>query len=419
MYVRLLTSLLACSALIACDPGDDEGATVFGADGGGGGGGSKADGSDGGRTGDAGADDAGGGGGGSGEPDAAPEPVGLPVLGAGSHSIENVQVTVIGTAADGLRIPRDLEFNPYAEGELWVVNRADDSTSIFFDTGSPDQTSVHLIDPYALHFMEEVSSIAFGAEDRFATCQESRNTYNNQAMPNDFMGPALWSSDLDVYAHSNPQAVRAQGFDLGSHLDMLHESPLCMGIAWEVDNAYWIFEGMTGSIMRADFREDHGPGWDDHSDGVMWRYAIGEVSRVANIPSHLVYDHDSRLLYIADTGNHRVGVLDTNVGDTMRRLPIIEPGTTLMEVTDSAEVTTLYAEGLQAPSGLALHDGLLYVGDNATGRIHAITLQGELVDYLDTGLPNGALMGLELDEAGNIYLTDAVENRVLRIAPKN
>ena len=149
-----------------------------------------------------------------------------------------------GDSSDGLNVPRDLAFNPEVEGELWVVNRTDDSTSIFFDAGSSEQTSTHIIDPYALHFMDQVSSIEFGAPGTFGTCQESRNTYNSPGMGDDFMGPTLWPSDLDIYGESNPEAVEylsrlfGTHVDLGSHLDMLHQTPLCVGIAWQGENVY-------------------------------------------------------------------------------------------------------------------------------------------------------------------------------------
>ena len=75
--------------------------------------------------------------------------------------------------------------------------------------------------------------------------------------------------------------------DLGSHYDMLHESPLCMGIAWEKDNVYWVFDGHNQSIARYDFQEDHGMGFDDHSDGIIGKYVTGEIQREPDIPSHL------------------------------------------------------------------------------------------------------------------------------------
>ena len=61
---------------------------------------------------------------------------GIAALGAGSHDIGSVTVTEIGTDDDGLNIPRDLEFNPDVEGELWVVNQADDSVTIFDNAGN-------------------------------------------------------------------------------------------------------------------------------------------------------------------------------------------------------------------------------------------------------------------------------------------
>ncbi|MCB9541557.1 MAG: hypothetical protein H6703_03810 [Myxococcales bacterium] len=173
------------------------------------------------------------------------DPTGGPVLGNGRHTADAVVIDVIATAADGLDVPRDLDFNPWAAApELWIVNRADDSTTTIFDPGTPDQMAIHLIDPYALHFMEEVSSIDFGQEGTFGTCQESRNTYNGQGQPNDFMGPTLWPSDMNVYARSNPEAVAFLGFD--PRLAPRHAAPVAAvhgDRVAERDNVYWVFEG--------------------------------------------------------------------------------------------------------------------------------------------------------------------------------
>jgi sugar lactone lactonase YvrE len=346
-----------------------------------------------------------------------PCPTGIPVLGCGAESADAVTIDVVGDRGDGLDVPRDLAFTPDHPGELWTVNRGDDSVVIFFDAGTEDQHSQHIVDPYAEHFMEEVSSIAFGAEDRFATCQESRNTYDHVAPADDFMGPALWSSDLDVFGHSNPEAIEDVGFDLGSHLDMLHESPNCMGIAWEEDNVYWVFDGHHDAIVRYDFQEDHGAGYDDHSDGIIGRYVEGEVDRRADIPSHLVFDHDTDLLYIADTGNRRIAALDTRSGERGEDLPVQEPGTDHYQVED-AHLETLIDEeegDLRRPSGLALWDGVLYVTDYDSGVITAFTRDGEMIDRLPTGREE-ALMGIEVDGEGNLWVVDADRDEVLHIA---
>lgn len=344
---------------------------------------------------------------------------GVAVLGYNAHTRDAVTLTELSSG--GMNVPRDLAFNPQGSMELWVVNRRDDSTVTFFGVGSTSMRGEFRIDPYALHFMEEVSSIAFGAPGRFATCQESRNTYNNTSPPNDFMGPSLWPSDMNIYAQTNEEAVREQGFDLGSHVDMLHESPLCMGIAWERDNIYWTFDGMTGSISRCDFRADHGPGYDDHSDGVIRRYGNDDVARVPGVPSHLIFDHATGLLYIADTGNARIAVLDTTRGSPGASLPVVEDGTTLTQMTGVSFTTLVDSAGgeLQQPSGIALSGSLIFVSDHQTSRISAFDkTSGARVDYLDTSFPSGTLMGIELDAEQNIYFADAADDRLYRISPK-
>jgi hypothetical protein len=358
-------------------------------------------------------------------PEQEPEKTGIPALGNGSHSMDDVELTEIATQSDGLNGPRDLGFNPeFGETELWVVSQRDDSTLTIFDPGTEEQEFLKLIDPFALHFMEEVSSIAFAPGMKFGTCQESNNTYNGQAAANNFMGPSLWSADFDIYARTNPAAVDFLGFDLGSHLDMLHESPFCMGMAWSHDNVYWTFDGLTNSISRYDFAEDHGAGFDDHSDGIVDRHIEVEVSRVPGVMSGMVMDHDEQQLYVADTGNSRILKVDPNTGAPSFPIFALEPGVTLQ-----AFVGTHFEElggealadlvGMDKPSGLALRDGLLYVADNGTSVIHAFdTATGKEVDYLETGLPTGSLMGMRVDTEGNIWVTDFVGNRVLKIAAK-
>jgi hypothetical protein len=360
------------------------------------------------------------------------EEIGLPVLGSGSEQIEKVKLVKVGTAQHGLNTPRDLAFNPDVPGELWVVNRTDDSVTILSGIGSGDQTHEHIVDPFAMHFMDEVSSIAFGAAMHeptsalnFGTCQESTNTYNGRGSADYFMGPSLWSSDPDIFGESNQEAVAyltdlfGVYSDLGSHLDMLHESPLCMGIAHDYDNVYWVFDGYNESIYRYDFQEDHGPGWDDHSDGTMDRYAEGEVSYEPDVPSHMILDRDSRLLYIADTGNNRIAVLDTESGEDGGSLATMEPGTTHIQMDDASIWT--FADGvdfgMEAPSGIDLIDGVLFVTDNTTSEILAFNLDGGLIDRLDTELETGSLMGIYAKSIEEIWIASAKENRVYRIEP--
>jgi len=368
------------------------------------------------------------------EKEPVPVPDGLAALGYDSQDLESVTLTIVGDETDGLNVPRDLAFNPDESGELWVVNRTDDSVSIFWDAGTADQSSEHIVDPFAMHFMDNVSSIAFGAplhaptlSSNFATCQESTNTYNGYGDPNYFMGPTLWSSDPEIFGESNRDAVEfmtdlyGSYTDLGSHLDMLHESPLCMGIAHDYDNVYWAYDGYNKSLYRYDFQEDHGPGFDDHGDGIMARYAEGDIGYEADVPSHLILDQEARLLYVADTANNRIAILDTESGEAGADLLRAErPHTTHYEV-DGEELWTFIdgAEaGLQAPSGIELVDGVLLVTDNQTSEIVAFDMDGEVVDRLNTGLPSGSLMGIFARSIDDLWFVDAVGNRVYNLTPK-
>ena len=349
---------------------------------------------------------------------------GVGALGHESHDLSAVNMSTVGSRSDGLDVPRDLAFNPGFEGELWVVSRDDDSATIFQDAGTANQSHRHVIDPFAMHFMEEVSSIAFGVPImpetdfyNFGTCHESRNTYNDQGDPNDYMGPSLWSSDPAIFGGSNPDAIDYLGHDLGSHIDMQHETPLCMGMAWENENVYWVFDGSTGAIDRIDFGDDHGMGWDDHSDGIIAQYAKGELRREADVPSHLEFDPATGFLYIADTGNGAIKVLDTTSGTRGSNLPKMDAGTQHYNMDDVLIWT--FAEGadhgIEAPSGIALVDGHVLVTDHNTGIISAFDMDGVLVDWLDTGLGAGALMGIIANSLDDIWIVDAKADRVIRL----
>lgn len=319
---------------------------------------------------------------------------------------------VIGTAEDGLNAVRDLEFNPAAPDQLWTFNMLSHGVVIYFAPGTAQQTSEERIDAYGQHFMAYVSSAAFGDLDTFATCQESRNEWNvGPQDPDDFMGPALWPADLEIFAKVG-QEFPPNGQE-GSHLDMLHQSPLCMGIAHEAGNAFWAFDGMHGNIVRYDFQADHGPGGSDHTDGIITRYTDVTVTRVGNIPGHMELDHATGMLYIADTGGGRLLRLDTATGTNTGTLPGDWDGAEYTGV-EGADVQVL-AEGLDEPSGLALHDGRILVSEHGTGDIIAFDLDGKEIDRMTT--PAKRIMGITIGPAGDLWYADAGANEIVRVDP--
>jgi DNA-binding beta-propeller fold protein YncE len=192
-----------------------------------------------------------------------------------------------------------------------------------------------------------------------------------------------------------------------------------MGIAWETENVYWVYDGLNATIARYDFGEDHGVGYDDHSDGIIGKVTDLTLSRLEDVPSHMEVDQASGMLYAVDTGANRVLILDTQTGEKGRRLSTTEPGTDHHEL-DNVEYSVFIdgstVDGMSAPSGLDLIDGHLLVTDFETGRILAFDMTGELVDWVDSGRAGG-IMGIEARSLDDIWFVDAAADELVRLQP--
>jgi hypothetical protein len=333
-----------------------------------------------------------------------PDPIA--VLGGGEHSMDAVTHSPISNGSEQLNRPTDLAFNPAAPNELWIVNQTGESVTIIFNPGETNQTSVNK--KASQHFMARPAALAFGNNGHFATIHE-QDGFTQPDTPFDFMGPTLWQA--------NSQVFQGQHQD---HVDMLHNSPNGMGIAWEEGNTYWIFDGMHSSLTRYAFNGPHMPGGTDHSNGDVRRFVTGEVQRVANVPSHMWFDQTSRKLYVNDTGNHRVAVLDTNTGNPGGAFSPNYDNTTQTTYTGGVLSTFIDTSqyGNHWPSGMARFGDHLYVSDVGNGTIYGYTMDGELADWLPTGLPDGSLLGITFDASGNLYYVDAAANQIFRVSPK-
>ena len=327
--------------------------------------------------------------------------------------------TIIGDASDLVSNAVDLDFHPTRKDELWVLNTGTTNSGgtsvIFFDAGMPSQTSQFVVDGNAWHFLASGSSMAFGENGNWGTAQGRLDANHNGST---FTGPTLWSSDLSIYGVlGNPPTSQMNG----SHLDMVHQSPWGMGIAHEVDNVYWVFDGYNGNVVRYDFVQDHGPGQDDHSDALVRRYSEVQVSREGSLPSHMVLDKSSGWLYLCDVGNDRILRMDINTGTVKGSLPSAngEP------ITEHSEMENVvweeYITGLDNPVGIDVaHDRLIFT-EYGTGTIH-------LYDISDAANPTqvGVLQpgsdyvtritGIKIGPKGNIWFTDRVKRHVVQIS---
>ena len=351
--------------------------------------------------------------GGSDGTDGSTEASGLAVLGGGTHSADDVIIDEVASSKDDLDVPRDVAFHPDYPGQLWILNRGGPSVTIVDAVGTEDRDAWLAQggnQDCGEHFMAEPSALAFGDNGFLATSHETADvTPCTGNAPETFMGPTLWISDPEVF-----------NADWASHYDMLHDSPNAVGIAWQSDNLYWVYDGYNQALTSYDFGYDHGPGGEDHSDGVVRRYVDGKMGYLPDVVSHLVFDPDTSFLYAADAKKGRISVLDTLSGEEGSRIQPNWDDDDQREMDDADLWTLIDGEefGLDNPAGLELFDGLLYVVDNASGRIAAFDLDGNVVDWLDTGIDGGALMGLTFDAEGQIYVADAVDDRVLRISPR-
>ena len=319
------------------------------------------------------------------------------------------------TSSDQLDGPMDLDFHPYRANELWVISEEDvpggGTTVTASDAGMPTQTSVFKADGNNWHFMSLPTGIAFGTNGNWAN---SPGVFDANHNGSEFTGPALWSSDMSIYAVNHGPGTN------GSHLDMLHESPHSMGIAHHKDNAYWIFDGWNTDIVLYDFKQDHGPGMSYHGDAHIYRYEDINVARDATdpmIPSHMVEDKATGWLYIVDVGNDRVFRMNTNTGTLGQTLTGLETVEVYRQV-DNAVTEAVIDTGLVEPCGVDIVGDRMIVSDYSNGDIRFYDITNAPAAYLGK-ISTGAagITGVKVGPAGNIWYSNRLTNEVRKIEP--
>lgn len=340
---------------------------------------------------------------------------------------------VQATAAQQLAMPRTLAFHP-TTGELWVGNNDTDSlTMLRADNAS--QVVAHVTDRAHYHYMDRMSSLAFDPEGGFTTCQESENNYDGHKRPNRFMGPTMYDPEAGLGTQMIDQKGDPCTFDSNrtcffTHTDMLHASPLCMGLAYDPEtrtpyrNVYWEFDGLNSTLIRYDFEKPHGPGSLDHSLANVRRYPDVVLTRRAGVPGHMQVDPETRVLYVADTGANRIVAVDADSGrfekharaDLGGDYRLWSSNASTFEYTEyrcarQAVLTT----DVVSPSGLVLDGNVLYVGEYDSGRILALNKgTGALITTFDTGAKG--LMGLAIQPGtGKLWAVNGLTDQVMSI----
>jgi outer membrane protein assembly factor BamB len=323
------------------------------------------------------------------------------------------EFVLIADASARIKEPQDIDFNPTRPNELWIINKetamTGGSTVMLTEVGTPNQKFDYRKDGNAWHFMSLPSAIAFGENGNWAT---TANVQDANHAGGSFTGPTLWSSNLDIYAKDHGPDKN------GSHLDMLHTSPFSMGIAAEIDNIYWVFDGFNGNIVKFNFAADHGPGEHYHGDGKVHRYTEVKVKREPNVPSHMVLDAAKEWLYIVDGGNQRILRMNIKTGRKARDLPLVNE-----ELAEYWEMLTVTWEefipssfGLKKPCGIAIKDNRLFVSDYETGEVICFNIQTKAeLARVNTGAKG--IMGIALSRENVIYFANSLTNQILKIKP--
>lgn len=319
----------------------------------------------------------------------------------------------IAGTSNQINSPTDLDFHPVLSNmELWVTNKGTEasggSTVTIYEAGEPSQTSIYKQDGNAWHFMSLPSGLAFSENGNWANSPGVYDANHNGGGA--FTGPSLWSSDMTIYAE--PSGGN------GSHLDMLHASPYCQGIAAEKDNVFWVFDGFSSDIVRYDFVEDHGPGNDYHGDAIIRRYSEDQLSRdvTGTVVSHLILDENKQWLYVVDHGNQRVIRIDITTGSDIGTTPLYTSNEPVEEyIAINGYTQELVIDGLLKPAGIDVIEDRLIVSENNSGEIiiYDISSMPALeLGRIQTGF--NSVQGIKIGPDGNIWFVDQNTNGVYR-----
>lgn len=336
-----------------------------------------------------------------------------------AHYLTNpATVRRIAGPAEGIVQPIDLKFNSglLHPNDLWVVTtqQVGSGMAIIHNAGSGNQVIRQKRDSRSSHFMYRTQALSFGTNGTFATAQSG---WPGEGFPNYmFMGPTLWSSDTSIFA----SAYQTSNDRLASHLDMLHQSPWCLGIAHEKDNVYWVSDARYLDVVRYDYQDPHEVGGTDHRDGIVRRYTEASIAAGdRNRPAHMCLDKETGWLYYVDPGNARVQRLRVSSGSVVRQLQAPDESDEFMaEYSEvrGAQIQTAISGQVIEPVGLDIRDRNMIVGDRSTGRIYLYTISEDAPVLIGSVATNAAeLLGITIGPDNHIWFVDRATATVNRL----
>jgi len=166
-------------------------------------------------------------------------------------------------------------------------------------------------------------------------------------------------------------------------------------------------------------------------------FQLGSTVSLKN-PHDLKFSPDGKYLFVSDVGNNRIAILDPDSLDFIAEFGSDhQSGThdidfdanghayvadthnnrvTIYKINDTqAELVGVLSQGVRGPEGVLVHpDGRVYVAGAWSGNV-VVYADGKLVNEM-TGLSSPH--DLELNRAGDIWLSDSGNHRMLLLSPE-
>ena len=231
-------------------------------------------------------------------------------------------------------------------------------------------------------------------------------------------------ADLDNYQVLDVIGSGARGFDDGDYDTATFNKPQGMTLNPAGDTLY-VADVENHAIRAVNLTERTVTTIAGTGEQSYIRNQIGAPLSVGlNSPWDVLYGPND-ILYIAMAGPHQLWSLDLNQGVIM---PLVGSG------REGLVNAAFMDSELAQPSGLHLHDNLLYFADSESSSIRVANLETETVDIVAGPLENNLFafgdvdgkvgvsrlqhpLGVTGDENGVIYITDTYNSRIKRIDP--
>jgi len=194
------------------------------------------------------------------------------------------------------------------------------------------------------------------------------------------------------------------------------------GIAVDATGQYFIADTENNRIRKVD---SNGNIFTVAGNGLIGFVGDGGAAADARLttPFDVIVDA-AGVMYIVDTGSHRIRRVDTNGNISTVAGSDIFPGF-------SGDGGLATAARLASPRGVYLgQDGLIYISDSRNHRIRRVDTAGIITTIAGSGSPgfsgdgNQAVearfnlpSGIHVDGIGNLYIADSFNHRIRKVAP--